>query len=204
MNLLESLTPDLMNNRALAWEHPPLNWGAIPEGGIRVHAPARADYFIDPGGAYVKDEAPYLYKNVGGNFVARALIRPTFATTFDSGVLMLRHDSRHWAKLCFEKTDFGTTAAVSVVTNGVSDDANGVDVHVEQLWLQACRVGDAFSFQYSLDGASWRMVRTFTIPVPRTIKVGIVAQSPIGPGTPIDFLYFSIEPRTVDSLRAGV
>jgi regulation of enolase protein 1 (concanavalin A-like superfamily) len=47
---------------------------------------------------------------------------------------MVWADSDHWAKLCFESTDFGTRAIVSVVTNGVSDDANGVNYHWPDVW----------------------------------------------------------------------
>ncbi len=117
---------------------------------------------------------------------------------------MVRHDELHWAKICFEKTDFGTTAAVSVVTNGVSDDANGADITVPELWLQMARVEDVFGLQYSLDGLHWRMVRLFMLPVPPAVRVGVVAQCPVGQGATIDFLSFSVEQRTVKDLRAGV
>ena len=205
MNLLENLTPDTLASRGLAWEHDPTHWEALPGGGLRVIAPARADYFRDPTGSHVNDAAPFLWMNVSGDFVARALVRPTFASTYDSGVIMVRHDPEHWAKVCFEKTDFGTTAAVSVVTNGVSDDANGANLELAEVWLQVTRVGDVFGLQYSPDASdgSWRMVRVFRLPVPPTVRVGIVAQSPVGPGTTIDFLHFSIDQRTVKNVRSG-
>jgi hypothetical protein len=47
------------------------------------------------------------------------------------------------------------------------------------------------------------MVRLFRLAVPQTVKVGLVAQCPSGPGTTIDFLSFTVEPRTVTNLRAG-
>ena len=205
MNLLDNLTPDTLAARGLAWEHAPAHWEALAGGGLRVNAPARADYFRDPTGSHVNDAAPFLWMNVSGDFVARALVRPTFASTYDSGVILVRHDPEHWAKVCFEKTDFGTTAAVSVVTNGVSDDANGANLELAEVWLQVTRVGDVFGLQYSPDASdgSWRMVRVFRLTVPPTVRVGIVAQSPVGPGTTIDFLHFSIEQRTVKNVRSG-
>jgi len=39
--------------------------------------------------------------------------------------------------------------------------------------------------------------------VPQTVKVGLVAQCPSGPGTTIDFLSFTVESRTVTNLRSG-
>ena len=95
------------------------------------------------------------------------------------------------------------TPAVSVVTNGVSDDANGVDLSVTDLWLQMARAGDVFAMHYSLDGRSWRMVRLFRLAVAPAIRVGLVAQCPVGPGATVDFLSFSVENRTLQNLRGG-
>lgn len=200
MNILSTLA----DSSTLTWDPTPLGWEALPAGGIRVQVPSDADYFRDPAGKVIRDSAPFLSLPVRGDFVARALVRPSFISTYDSGCLMVRADAEHWAKLCFESTDFGTTAAVSVVTNGVSDDANGVDVTVTELWLQVCRVGNSFGLQYSLDGAAWRMVRVFRLDLPEEIRVGVVTQCPVGPGTSVDILHFSVEARTVENLRAGV
>ncbi len=41
---------------------------------------------------------------------------------------MVLQDMAHWAKACFELTDFNMQAVVSVVTNGQSDDANGCNI----------------------------------------------------------------------------
>lgn len=204
MNLLDDLTPQNLAARGLTWDPTPVDWAPLPGGGIRVSAPAKADYFRDPSGSHVNDSAPFLGLNVSGDFVARAHVRPTFASTYDSGVIMVRQDAENWAKICFERTDFGTTAVVSVVTHGLSDDANGADVTVPDLWLQAVRAGNVFALHYSLDGATWRMVRVFNLPVANTVRVGIVAQSPVGPGTTIDFLHFSIEQRTIQNARTGI
>ena len=117
---------------------------------------------------------------------------------------MARQNAKHWAKLCYESTDLGTTAAVSVVTNDVSDDANGADLTTPDLWLQLYRAGDVFGLHYSLDGQRWRMVRLFKLSLPHSIQIGLVAQCPAGPGTAIDFLSLSIESRLIQNLRAGI
>lgn len=204
VNLLENISPEQLTARSLNWDHAPAHWEPLPGGGMRIEVPEKADYFRDPTGSHVNDNAPFLWQRITGDFVARAHVRPSFISTYDSGVLMVRHDEQTWAKLCFEKTDFGTTAAVSVVTRGVSDDANGADITAPELWLQMVRVGNAFGLQYSLDGESWRMVRLFNLSVPETVKVEIVAQCPAGPGTTIDFLSFSIEQGTARNVRSGL
>jgi regulation of enolase protein 1 (concanavalin A-like superfamily) len=182
----------------------PATWEPIPGGGLRVTVPPKVDYFRNPNGLQANDSAPYLCLPVEGDFVARAHLRPTFASTYDAGALMVRHDEAHWAKTCYEATDFGTHAVVSVVTNGVSDDANGVNLDVPDVWLQIVRKDDLFAMHYAAEGQGWRMTRYFTLPVPAQIKVGLVAQSPVGPGTIVDFMAFDLERRRVENLRAGV
>jgi uncharacterized protein len=203
-NLLAEITPKNLAKHSLNWDHAPLKWEPLAGGGLRVYVPPKVDYFQDPAGNMTKDDAPYLWKMVVGDFVARAHVRPTFTTNYDAGAILARHDARHWAKMCYESTDLGTTAAVSVVTNGVSDDANGADLTVPDVWLQISRVGNVFGMHYALDGKRWRMVRLFRLEVPQEIKVGLVAQCPAGPGTTIDLLHFSLEQRTLQNVRAGV
>jgi regulation of enolase protein 1 (concanavalin A-like superfamily) len=204
MNLLKNPTPENLLTCQLTWDHAPEKWEALPGEGLRVFVPAQVDYFQDPAGKIFNDSAPYLWMPIRGDFIARTHVRPAFTTAYDAGALMVRHDSTHWAKLCFESTDFGTTAAVSVVTNGVSDDANGVNLTCPDLWLQMARQGDVFAFHYSVDGNNWRMVRLFKFQMPDPVKMGLVAQCPIGPETSTDFLYFSIEQKQVKDIRAGV
>ena len=204
MNLLSDLNPDTLKSRSLSWDNPPLHWEALPAGGIRVNVQPRVDYFQDPAGGHNKDDAPYLWMEVTGDFVARVHLSPGFTTTWDAGALMARFDAQHWAKLCYESTDLGTHAAVSVVTNGKSDDANGANLTAANLWLQIFRVGDVFGMHYALDGKSWQMVRLFRLEGPPAMKVGLVAQCPVGPGTTTDFFSFSVESRTLQNPRAGV
>jgi len=109
-----------------------------------------------------------------------------------------------WLKVAFEKSDFGTNAVVSVVTNGVSDDANGCNIAAESIWLQVARAGNNFAVHYSLDGEKFDMVRLCYLPVGNIVMVGVEAQSPTGSGCDHRFSNFSLEKRTVENLRAGV
>jgi uncharacterized protein len=200
-NLLDHLTPG--NPAPFQWEHPSA-FINLPGGGIRLKALPGTDYFRDPAGSMLVDSAAYLYLPVSGDFVAQACLGHPFRTTWDAAVLMVRQDETHWAKLCFEATDFGTHAVVSVVTNGVSDDANGVNVHWPVVWFQVVRKNGVFGFHYGHDGLRWNMVRYFKLDAPDTVRVGLVAQSPVGPGSEMDFLHFSLEARTVADIRAGI
>jgi regulation of enolase protein 1 (concanavalin A-like superfamily) len=202
MNLLSDIRPGHLG--PFSWEYEPERWEPLPYGGLRIYAFAGANIFQDPTGKKMDDAAPFLWQSVTGDFVARLRTRPHFQSTYDSGCLVVRQDAHHWAKVCYESTDFGTRAIVSVVTNGLSDDANGVDLTVPDVWLQIARGGNVFALHYSMDGQDWHMVRLFRMDMPATVQVGMVAQCPVGPGSVIDWLEFTLEQRTVANPRAGV
>lgn len=180
------------------------------EDSLVIDAPARSDYFF---GRFIQSEsdgmdgvtanAPFYYTKVAGDFVMRVQVSHNFTDTFDAASIMIMKDLLVWAKACFEKTDFNTHAVVSVVTNHVSDDANGCNIEGNTVWLQAARAGNSFAFHYSQDGEHFFMMRTFTLPVSPELMVGLVAQSPIGKGGVRIFKNFSLVRETVRNLRAG-
>lgn len=200
-NRLETLYQEQLG--AFQWQNPS-SYAVLPQGGIRIAAPAKCDYFKDPAGVHVMASAPYLYLEASGDFTAKVHVSHPFTSVWDAAALMVWENEDHWAKLCFEATDFGTRAVVSVVTNGLSDDANGVNYHWSNVWLQIVRKGDLFGMHYGPDGRNWNMVRYFYLPVSKTLKVGLVAQSPGGPGGEMDFYTFNLENQTVEDIRAGI
>ncbi len=195
------------------------NFQWINEGSIRFEddriimtAPALTDFFC--GGETSSEEgilpeslcnAPYYHTEIEGDFVLQVKVSHAFRETYDSASIMVMQDMANWAKCCFELTDFGTHAAVSVVTrNGESDDANGCDIEgQDHLWLRVCRVGRAFSFHYSKDGEHFHMTRYFLMPSCKAIKVGMLAQAPTGNGGERIYEHLTIEHKTVKNIRAG-
>jgi regulation of enolase protein 1 (concanavalin A-like superfamily) len=57
---------------------------------------------------------------------------------------------------------------------------------------------------YALDGKNLRKVRRFRLPLPPAVQVGLASQSPGKTGTTVDYLWFSVEARTVVNPRTGV
>ncbi len=176
---------------------------------ISIFAPAQTDFFC--GGSETSDEgilpaslcnAPFYYTEIAGDFVLRVKVSHDFKDTYDSCSIMVMQDMTHWAKACFELTDFGAHAAVSVVTKNESDDANGCNIEGNTAWLQMCRCGSAFAFHYSVDGSRFYMMRFFQL-TGDTVKVGLLAQAPTGNGGMRVYENLSIEKRTVKNIRAG-
>lgn len=176
--------------------------------GFAIYAPGKTDYFNNP----VSDcgnydvpvaNAPFYYTELEGDFVFRVQVKPEFADVFDAASIMVIENEMLWAKAAFEKTDFGTQAIVGVVTNSVSDDANGVNIDQDEVWLQMSRVGNCFSIHYSTDGGNYYMMRLFTLPVGEKVKIGVEAQSPVGKGGYRYFNHLGIESRTLENVRNG-
>lgn len=178
---------------------------------IEIDAPAESDFFCNNGA--VSEEgitpeslcnAPFYYTEVRGDFVMRVKVSHDFKDTYDSSSVMVMLDMKTWAKACFEKTDFDTHAAVSVVSrNGECDDANGCNIDGNTIWLQITRVGRSFAFHYSIDGEHYYMMRFFNLPAEDSVKVGLLAQAPQGDGGIRIYEDLSIENKTVKNIRFG-
>ena len=178
---------------------------------IEIDAPAQSDFFCNNGAVSEESitpetlcNAPFYYTEVDGDFVMRVKVAHDFKDTYDSASIMIMIDMQNWAKACFEKTDFGTHAAVSVVTrNGESDDANGCNIDSNSVWLQITRVGNSFAFHFSEDGVTYYMMRFFNLSAGKTVKVGLLAQAPQGNGGIRTYENLTIEKKTVKNIRFG-
>jgi Uncharacterized conserved protein len=170
---------------------------------LLLEAHPNKDYFVNPEDGAKTLNAAYYYKMVTGDFVLRAKVTHEFTSTYDACAFLAMQDDTTWGKLCFEKSDFETNAVVSVVTRGVSDDANSVNIDGKTVWLQMVRKGNIFGLHYSVDGEKFYMVRLFKLDCDDTIKVGLVAQSPTGDGGEFLFENITLENRRVENVRAG-
>ena len=176
---------------------------------IAIYAPAETDWFNNPvpesDGSISAPvaNAPFFYTDVEGDFVFSVCVRPNHKFVYDACAIMCIQDAYVWMKAAFEKSDFGTNAAVCVATNQISDDANGCNIEQDHMWLKVCRVGNIFSAHYSLDGKTYNMIRLFHLPAEKSIKVGIEAQSPAGAGGIRFFSDIRLEKKTVENLRTG-
>ncbi len=184
------------------WVVPPASWRS-ERGTVAIDAHPRSDVFIDPAGGGSFLGAARLLRPVEGDFRLRARVRVDFRATYDAGVLLAWADDASWAKLCFEQSPQGAPMVVSVVTRGVSDDANAFTVEGNEVWLRIARIGAVLAFHASIDGAWWQLVRYFTIDGAATADVGLEAQSPLGNGCRVTFSDVSLEPGGPANLRDG-
>ena len=182
----------------------------IAEGTMTAQAAPHSDIFIDPG-ADTELNAESLLNAVtllgtppDGDFQFSARVSVEFASTYDAGVLLLWIDDHHWGKLCFELSPDREPMVVSVVTRGVSDDANAFIVDGQAVWLRVSRIDHALAYDASLDGKAWRMIRFFAIDGASTsAAIGFEAQSPTGGGCLVTFDDIRFTRERLGGLRDG-
>jgi uncharacterized protein len=187
----------------LHWQPPPLHFQLTDSGGLTATAGARTDLFADPGGSAEVHNAPSLTGRADGDFQLAARVSVEHAATFDAGALLLRAHEHAWAKLCLERSPQGQATVVSVVTRGRSDDCNSFVVEGSRAWLRVSRLGPAFAFHASVDGADWRLIRYFALEDAGEVEVGFLAQSPTGDGCTATFDQISYIPARLTDLRDG-
>ena len=192
-----------------------LNWHvwpsafAVKRGALTITSGPRTDLFIDPRGEVISTNSPLALFATEGDCILSARVNVPFVSTYDAGVLVAYVDKTHWAKLCFEFSPQGQPMIVSVVTKGESDDCNSAVIDGNAVYLRLARIGNAFAFHYSLDGAakSWHMVRYFDLGSgtdARRGRIGLSSQSPTGAGCTATFDAIRFKSRTLSNIRSGL
>jgi hypothetical protein len=93
---------------------------------------------------------------------------------------------------------------VSVVTRGVSDDANAFVVPERSVRLRVSRLDRAYAYHASTDGKTWTLIRVFTLGDDVTAhRVGFEVQSPTGDGCTATFSEIHFTRERLGDLRDG-
>src|SRR5690348_13378362 len=167
---------------AFEWQVAPADWTVGLDGTLHIVAAPRTDLFLDPAGGPAQLGAPRLMTAVEGDFQLSAYVKADLRATFDAGALVLHAADQSWVKLALERSPQGRAMVVSVVTRGLSDDANGRVVSGDSVWLRLSRIGAACALHASDDGVRWELVRHFAFAARDGVTAGFLAQSPTGDG----------------------
>jgi regulation of enolase protein 1 (concanavalin A-like superfamily) len=180
---------------------------SVTDGVLTMSAPPVTDLFASPASdAPERPSAARLVTEVSGDFVFSARVEVEFRSTFDAGVLYVEADAEQWFKLCLEFTPLGQPSVVSVVTRGLSDDANSWTLDVPYSHFRVSRMGRAFALHARGEAnVPWSLVRHFTLGTDEAapVKAGFLAQSPTGDGCTARFSEISFESRTLGAIRSG-
>ena len=171
--------------------------------GYVITAKPMSDMVVDPISGNIISNASYLADEITGDFTFSACVSHEFSSTYDACCLIAYGHDTLWAKVCFECTEEGEHAVVTVMTEGRTDDANSVRITGNRVWLQMCRKDDVISVQFSEDGKNWIFVRILSIPLPGTVRLGILAQSPVGTGGKYTFTDIRFKDKAPENMRFG-
>jgi len=171
---------------ALKWENEPKKYSVV-KNAITIIADEKTDMFRDPNVTYNTDNAPKLLFMADSDFVITASIEHNFSNKWDGGAIVLKEDSLNWVKFCFERDYTGARRVVSVVTKGISDDCNSVEIKSNKVYYKVAKMENVITLYYSLNGANWFLVRHFQFDVTKTLYVGFLAQSPVGENCTVKF-----------------
>jgi regulation of enolase protein 1 (concanavalin A-like superfamily) len=189
---------------------PELDWTgpagqAISDGAVlQLMAEAGTDWYVDPLLGLEQHDASGLVFPAPRRFTFSARLTISGPrSTFDAGGLCVWASADRWAKLCFERTPDGGRRIVSVVTNGVSDDAESEGVSGEVAFLRIGRLADGWAFHWSSNGDHWQFVRAFQLDTARPVYAGFLAQAPQGAGRPVLFDSVNLRQDVSPALRDG-
>ena len=104
--------------------------------------------FRYPNVTYNADNAPKLLFTPDSNFVLTASIKHSFAKKWDGGALVLKQDSLHWIKFCFERDYTGAKRVVSVVTKDIYDDCNSLAIQSNRVFYKIAKAGKVIMLYY--------------------------------------------------------
>jgi regulation of enolase protein 1 (concanavalin A-like superfamily) len=202
VNLLEQIKKEDL--KGFLWMNPPKEFD-IKDDQLQVLTSGNTDFFIDPENNKSTASAHFLFKEVKGDFITTLQVKPNFKDQWNACAILMIIDETHWIKLAFENSDATGKSIVTVVTRGISDDANGAVLNeFDTVWLKMIRKGKLFAMHWSTNGKDYYMARLAAMPDSEVVKIGLEAQSPIGTAVLHEFKFLSIEQKTVEDLRKGI
>lgn len=187
----------------LHWDVPPAGYEGRGDDAMTIGAPPRSDLFAAPDGSRTVESAPRLLFPIEGPCLLSARVSVDGHDAFDAGALLVRRSDRAWAKLCLERLPDGSTAVVSVVTRGHSDDCTSHVIEGDGTWLRIAVLEGSMAFHASDDGATWSLVRHFALDDGYSTRIGFACQAPVGEGCEARFDGVRFEQELLSDLRSG-
>lgn len=186
----------------LIWENKPKHFDSN-KNSFTIVAGYHTDMFRDPNVTYNTDNAPKLMFKADANFVLSCSIEHSFSNKWDGGAIVIKQDSLNWVKFCFEKDYTGARRVVSVVTKGISDDCNSVEIKGNKVFYKLAKADNVITLYYSLNGTNWYLIRHLQFDANDNLQVGFLAQSPTGNSCSVKFANISYKNKKIKDPYLG-
>ena len=178
----------------------------VADGKLVLKSNARCDNFNDPDGKLSNNTAPVLLTKIDNTkpFTFTAKVTPSFIDMYDAGTMYIYLNNKWWFKFAFERDENKRTRMVTVRTTETSDDNNHDVVDSASVYMKISSDTKTIGFYYSLDKATWQLVRLFRNDYPNETWIGLSTQSPIGNGTNASFEDCSLILSSIKDFRSGI
>jgi regulation of enolase protein 1 (concanavalin A-like superfamily) len=166
----------------------------------------KTDFFNAADGKTRYANAPILCREIDNTkaFSFSAKVSPAFGQTYDAGAFYLYEDDMHWQKFAFEMDERGATRMVTVRTVDTSDDANHEIIPQSSVYMKIASNVESIGYYYSLDAATWQLLRIYKNDFPAKVHLGISSQSPMGEGIEVIFEDIRFEEKSPADMRKGI
>ncbi|HEX2918100.1 MAG TPA: DUF1349 domain-containing protein [Edaphobacter sp.] len=193
--VLLSALPVLSQTSNRSWQHEPAKWKESA-GALTETVPAGTDYWRITHYGFIRDNGPFRYQEKSGDFEAEVRISGRYRELYHQAGLMIRLDEKNWIKTGIEFVN-GKQNISAVVTRDVSDwSVIPRNDSPKFIWLRLQRHKDAVRIDYSLDHATWSMLRLAYFPPDVPVKIGMVAAAPGKQDFEVTFDHFAVGPLT--------
>lgn len=167
----------------------------INDGRLKLSVPAQTDLWRGTKFGFTKEDAPYFFKKISGDFQVTCHIKGKFDNLYDQGGILIRADTCKTTYLkCGIEYFKDQCYASTCVTKDNSDwSLMPLPEKTKQAWFVIKRIGDCVQVYSSQDGVIYNQVRLAVLTDQPVLKVGLFGACPQGTGFKIYFEHFCIE-----------
>jgi len=180
--------------KTMQWYNEPKDY-IVEDNKITIQVPGKTDYWRVTLHDFIKDDAPFYYQTVNGDFEATVKIIGEYHTLYDQAGLMVRHDEKVWMKCGIEYYKSKQHAS-TVITRDFSDWSILPLHNPVEVWFRCKRTGACIETYYSTDGVNFLQIRQGYLSEAKDLQVGVMCAAPQGDGFQVvleDFEVVSVD-----------
>jgi regulation of enolase protein 1 (concanavalin A-like superfamily) len=178
--------------QGMNWHNEPEEWSQHRTT-VVMRVPPKTDFWRMTANEVVKDDAPFYFLEVEGDFEVRVKVRANYDNPGDQAGVMVREDEENWMK-CGIQMVGDVPHMCSTNTHGWSDWSLHPLPHLpEYMWVHAKKIGDGLEVYISEDSFDWMQIRQADIVDDAILQVGLYCAAPESDGFDVTFEDFMIK-----------
>jgi regulation of enolase protein 1 (concanavalin A-like superfamily) len=179
-----------------AWKNPLRGWNNMPKSKAKVtgvkfemRIPPRSDCWRKTRNNVNRDNMPFHWHKVTGDFEVICKISGDQATMYDKAGLMIRVDEANWVLTGMELFNDQMNHSTCVTKDHTDWSLTPLPLNAEKvgIWFKIKRLSESFECFFSVDAKTWVLTREGIFTKNPVLYVGIIGGSPIGNGFKASF-----------------